>query len=78
MINFLYSIEVNETWNLQIIEPITIDFKIRYHALEYTDSIVWNLVSTSITPEQFAFMTRTDLQLPFEIEHAIGNIYSIT
>jgi hypothetical protein len=60
-------------WHSKIREHQTITMGIRHNTLDYTDKISWDPMSSSITPEQFAYVTCKDLGLPTDLRPAISN-----
>lgn len=60
-------------WSTKIREHQTITMGIRHNTLDYTDKISWDPMSSSITPEQFAYITCKDLGLPNDLRPAISN-----
>ena len=60
-------------WASKIRENQIITMGIRHNTLDYTDKISWDPMSSSITPEQFAYVTCKDLGLPTDLRPAISN-----
>jgi hypothetical protein len=60
-------------WDAKIRKLQIITMGIRHNTLDYTDKITWDPMSSSMTPEQFAYITCRDLGLPTEIRPAISN-----
>lgn len=65
--------DVVPNWSTKIREHQVITMGIRHNTLDYTDKISWDPMSSSITPEQFAYITCKDLGLPAELRPAISN-----
>jgi hypothetical protein len=60
-------------WSKKVREHQVITMGIRHNTLDYTDKISWDPMSSSITPEQFAYITCKDLGLPHDLRPAISN-----
>jgi len=68
-----HAANVVPNWSTKVREHQTITMGIRHNTLDYTDKISWDPMSSSITPEQFAYITCKDLGLPTELRPAISN-----
>ncbi len=59
-------------WENKIREHQIVTLGIRHHTIDYSDKILWDPMDSNCTPEEFAFITCTDLGLPMDIAPVIA------
>ena len=57
----------------KIRDKINMSISVRHNTIEYSDKLVWDPMSSELTPEKFAKITVSDLGLPADMEP--GNIH---